>query len=119
MKESELHRHITKELLNKAELVMPLHTPNKYPIGGFAPGFYNCNCVSCKKQFVGDKRAVQCELCAIELISISAEKKIEETEQRGEMFKQYMEKYNGQNIYNKIALAIEFGYQMCLTKNNL
>lgn len=38
---------------------------NKYPIGGYAPGNYTCNCVTCKTQFTGDKRAVQCEPCAI------------------------------------------------------
>ena len=37
----------------------------KYPIGGFAPGSYLCNCVTCNSQFQGDKRAVQCELCAL------------------------------------------------------
>ena len=36
----------------------------KYPIGGFAPGNYQCKCVSCKEFFIGDKRAVQCEDCA-------------------------------------------------------
>lgn len=37
----------------------------KYPIGGYAPGNYHCNCVTCKQHFKGDKRAVQCEPCAI------------------------------------------------------
>ena len=36
----------------------------KYPVGGFAPGNYTCKCVSCKENFMGDKRAVQCEDCA-------------------------------------------------------
>ena len=36
----------------------------KYPVGGFAPGNYTCKCVSCKENFMGDKRAVQCENCA-------------------------------------------------------
>lgn len=39
---------------------------NKYPIGGYAPGNYFCHCVTCKNQFQGDKRAVQCESCALE-----------------------------------------------------
>jgi hypothetical protein len=39
----------------------------KYPIGGYAPGNYTCNCITCKKQFIGDKRAVQCKDCAIEI----------------------------------------------------
>jgi len=41
----------------------------KYPIGGYAPGLYSCVCVSCKKEFMGDKRAVQCEPCAIEMVN--------------------------------------------------
>ena len=36
----------------------------KYPIGGYAPGYYTCKCVNCKESFLGDKRAVQCEPCA-------------------------------------------------------
>jgi len=30
----------------------------------WAPGHYYCSCVTCKKQFVGDKRAVNCSDCA-------------------------------------------------------
>jgi hypothetical protein len=41
----------------------------KYPIGGYAPGLYSCVCVSCEKEFMGDKRAVQCEPCAIEMVN--------------------------------------------------
>lgn len=37
----------------------------KYPIGGYAPGNYQCKCCRCGKQFVGDKRAVECEPCAL------------------------------------------------------
>ena len=39
----------------------------QYPIGGYAPGNYMCNCSTCKTRFQGDKRAVQCEPCAIEM----------------------------------------------------
>lgn len=38
---------------------------NKYPIGGYAPGNYHCKCCTCGNQFTGDKRAVQCEPCAV------------------------------------------------------
>lgn len=38
----------------------------KYPIGGFAPGHYSCKCGTCGETFRGDKRAVQCEPCALE-----------------------------------------------------
>jgi hypothetical protein len=41
--------------------------PKQYPIGGYAPGYYGCTCVTCKKEFTGDKRAVQCEPCAIKM----------------------------------------------------
>lgn len=37
---------------------------NKYPIGGYAPGNYQCKCVTCGGGFIGDKRAVQCHPCA-------------------------------------------------------
>jgi hypothetical protein len=40
-------------------------TEQKYPIGGYAPGSYQCRCITCGGGFVGDKRAVQCEPCAI------------------------------------------------------
>jgi hypothetical protein len=42
----------------------------QYPIGGHAPGdYWHKECVTCKKEFFGDKRAVQCEPCAIEMVS--------------------------------------------------
>lgn len=37
----------------------------KYPIGGYAPGNYQCKCTTCERSFFGDKRAVQCEACAV------------------------------------------------------
>jgi hypothetical protein len=46
------------------------HNKNKYPIGGFAPGFYSCRCLSCNSDFIGDKRAVQCEICAINMMLV-------------------------------------------------
>jgi hypothetical protein len=39
---------------------------NKYPIGGYAPGNYHNRCCTCEKSFFGDKRATQCEPCALE-----------------------------------------------------
>jgi hypothetical protein len=42
---------------------------NKYPIGGFAPGnYWHKECITCKHEFIGAKRAVQCETCAIEMV---------------------------------------------------
>lgn len=42
-----------------------MSTENKYPIGGYAPGNYFNKCCSCGREFMGDKRAMQCEPCAI------------------------------------------------------
>ena len=47
--------------------ICPKEEPKQYPIGGYAPGYYSCTCVTCKKEFTGDKRAVQCEPCAIKM----------------------------------------------------
>jgi len=49
-----------------------------YPIGGYAPGNYMCNCSTCKTQFIGDKRAVQCESCAVEMVKIFKKETLEE-----------------------------------------
>lgn len=76
----------------------------KYPIGGFAPGNYNNNCVNCGEPFVGDKRAVQCEVCAInslieshdiailKLYTLEKEKEKEEDKLR-QMFKNQSDCY--------------------------
>jgi hypothetical protein len=51
----------------KYEIIIPQEEPKQYPIGGYAPGSYSCTCVTCKTDFMGDKRAVQCEPCAIQM----------------------------------------------------
>lgn len=52
-------------------LISDKGTKVKYPIGGYAPGYYMCKCVDCGNGFMGDKRAVQCEPCAINAINES------------------------------------------------
>ena len=47
----------------------------KYPIGGFAPGNHIFRCITCKYAFFGDKRAVQCEACAIEMVKTNITEK--------------------------------------------
>jgi hypothetical protein len=50
------------------EKSIPQEEPKQYPMGSFASGnYWHKECVTCKKEFMGDKRAVQCESCAIEL----------------------------------------------------
>jgi Zn-finger protein len=44
-----------------------MESKSKYPIGGYAPGNYISTCTTCKTEFIGDKRAVQCEPCAIKM----------------------------------------------------
>jgi hypothetical protein len=66
--------------------ITPQQEPKKYPIGGYAPGFYSCKCVTCKKEFIGDKRAVQCEPCAIKTINAQEEPKQETLEEAAEIF---------------------------------
>ena len=39
---------------------------NKYPMGGFLPGYHMLVCGDCKLDFVGDKKSTQCEVCGIE-----------------------------------------------------
>lgn len=34
------------------------------PNGAWAPGNYECLCVSCRESFIGDKRAMACAECA-------------------------------------------------------
>jgi hypothetical protein len=52
------------------KITIPQEELKQYPIGGYAPGNYTCTCVSCKTRFQGDKRAVQCEPCAIEMVKL-------------------------------------------------
>lgn len=48
----------------------------KYPVGGYAPGHYANECVSCKEEFMGDKYARQCEPCAINTVNESNTKSL-------------------------------------------
>jgi hypothetical protein len=53
--------------LTHYQIIIPREEPKQYPIGGYAPGFYSCTCVTCKEEFQGHKRATQCEHCAIKM----------------------------------------------------
>jgi reverse gyrase len=50
----------------------------KYPISGFAPGWYYSKCSSCGEEFMGDKLAIQCEPCAINAVNESNTKALAE-----------------------------------------
>ena len=50
----------------------------------------------------------------VEITNFDIEVILTETEERGKAIVDYLEKYNGQPVYNDIALAIQFGYQLAL-----
>ncbi len=58
------------------KIIIPKEEAKQYPIGGYAPGFYSCKCVNCKIEFTGDKRAVQCEPCAIKMTQEEPKQKV-------------------------------------------
>jgi hypothetical protein len=62
---TSMGQKIIRELYN----VISQEESKQYSIGGYAPGNYACNCVTCKQQFIGDKRAVQCEPCATKMVN--------------------------------------------------
>lgn len=45
-----------------------------WPIGGFAPGGYQCKCTGCGANFPADKRASECLECAINGVKQRVEK---------------------------------------------
>jgi hypothetical protein len=42
-----------------------LNSVQNFRLFNFATGSYNCTCIYCKSNFIGDKRAMQCLSCAI------------------------------------------------------
>lgn len=46
------------------------------------------------------------------------EAQIKQTEKLGKAVVDYLKMYEGDKMYNEIALAIEFGYQLCLENEN-
>jgi len=103
------------------KIIIPKEEPKQYPIGGYATGNYTCTCVTCKQRFFGDKRAVQCEPCATEMVNTKIVKnnggyQIEEPEQEvfelgEETLMQPIEPPIGDFIFaNANAIQLEDGY---------
>jgi hypothetical protein len=82
------------------EIIIPKEEPKQYPIGGYAPGFYSCTCVTCEQSFMGDKRAVQCESCAIETTQESMQEVPEKT--KGLVYW----KANAEEDYIKVPISV-------------
>jgi len=59
---------MSKDYLKKVGANMASTTTTKYPINGYAPGQYHCKCGDCKNMFIGDKRAIRCEPCAMKIV---------------------------------------------------
>ena len=84
----------------------------EYPIGGYAPGNYINTCIDCKEYFLGDKKAVQCEACAvIEMVEDKAEtdqilKEAKEKALRQETFEEAAQwlnkKFEGRGVEIKV-----------------
>lgn len=83
---------------------------NKYPIGGYAPGNYQCTCGRCGANFHGDKRAVECELCA--LISKELFEALSPAEQE-EVVKKNIEAYNEFMKQNSSIEQLSGADQVC------
>lgn len=60
---------------------------------GYAPGSYYCRCFNCSEQFQGDKRAQQCEPCAVkeqaEFDALTDEQKEERTTRNAEIINDF------------------------------
>lgn len=69
-----------------------------YPILGYAPGAYVGSCKSCNEEFIGDKYATHCEICAINLLNESHKNLLIKNREMENMIskikdiKQYLEK---------------------------
>jgi hypothetical protein len=82
----EKEKYVPTGTFDTYKIIIPQEEPKKYPIGGYAPGNYRCTCVTCKTKFMGDKRAVQCEPCAIKMTQEEPKQKIIASEEDAKVF---------------------------------
>lgn len=87
-----------------------------YPVLGYAPGNYMCTCANCKTTFQGDKRAVQCELCALRIHYSEVETLLKETREQLQQKGEYIAKYR--ELMGRMATRIE-GFIGVLKESNL
>jgi len=99
--------------------------PEKYPIGGYAPGSYMCRCANCKKNFMGDKRSVQCLGCANKMMKEDSLSQAIKTPEQAKEFMYQLNRIIQQDktwgdIYNdflKIYPTEQVSYQSWLETN--
>jgi hypothetical protein len=74
----------------------------KYPIGGYAPGNYWNKCGTCNVEFIGDKRAYQCEPCGTksqaEYDALTEEEKEERIKRNVEVYNQFIKEVRDPTI---------------------
>ena len=103
------YSEFTIEPLVGYKITIPQKEPKQYPMGGFAPGnYWHKECVTCKKEFMGDKRAVQCESCAIELTKQFTQK--EPKQEKEEEYFKHLEKDKKEFAEEWEEIRQEFGF---------
>lgn len=79
----------------------------RYPVNGYAPGHYGCICHACEQEFAGDKMAITCERCALEILVAGAEafaREMHEGQDYGG------EPYADGHIAKVVAILADFGF---------
>lgn len=78
-----------------------------YPIAGFAPGNYSGICYACNAEFTGDKRAITCESCALEMLLMGAEA-YARTMHEGQLYGE--EPYVDGHVVKVVEVLKDFGF---------
>lgn len=78
-----------------------------YPLNGYAPGGYNCICYACDEVFIGDKRAISCEPCALEVLEKGAEQFAREMH-AGQTYG--LEDYVDAHVAKVVGVLSDFGF---------
>ena len=101
----DFRKNASKELLDKFDIDCL-----KYSEDGNSDNYFYANC-----KFWENKLREEAKQMMVTQENIFEQ--IALTEARGEKIVKYLSRYKGDNIYNEIALAIEFGYQLKLEED--
>lgn len=77
-----------------------------YPIMGYAPGNYQNKCSTCKQLFMGDKMAVQCDPCAVNMLKEQSEKLA------AQLQKEKQRRKSAERLIEVIAFNVEYSLIM-------
>jgi hypothetical protein len=81
----------------------------KYPLGGYFPGNYSGKCRTCNESFAGDKRAYQCEKCAVEKFINGEDKEDKKVLSISQAATEYAVEYGLSNKAMSMSKAFEAG----------